>query len=284
MNSTFEEFRPQLFALAYQMLGTRADAEDVVQEAYLRWQAADQEHVLSPRSYLNAVVARLSLDALKSARRRRETYVGTWLPEPVAQTANPLSAAELADTLSLAFLHVLESLSAAERVAFLMREVFGEEYAQIAAVLDTTEANSRQLVTRARQHIRSRRPKRRVAPEAHQAVMREFLTACATENSSQLVQLLRDDATLYSDGGGKVQAALNPIHGADRIVRFLLGVRQKFPVELRPVAVDLGGTASVLLYEGDRINSLMSLDLDEDGHIAGVYIIRNPDKLHAAAP
>ncbi len=284
MNTVFEELRPQLFALAYRMMGTRADAEDIVQEAYIRWQGADHRDVRSARSYLNAVVARLSLDALKSARRTRETYVGTWLPEPIAQSDRPDASLELADTLSVAFLHVLESLSPAERVAFLMREVFGEDYSKVAEILDTSEANCRQLVARARQHVQAKRPKYRVDPDRHREVLREFLAACASDDKNTLVGLLREDSVLYSDGGGKVAAALNPIYGSDRIARFFFGVRHKFPRELRPVAVLAGGIPSVLLYEGDRVDSLLNLDLDDDGRIAGIYIIRNPDKLVAARP
>jgi len=281
MNTAFEEHRPQLFALAYRMLGTRADAEDVVQEAYLRWQSANPEEVRSARSYLNAVVARLSLDALKSARRKRETYVGTWLPEPIASGSgfDPANAVELADTLSVAFLHVLESLTPSERVAFLMHDIFGEEYRDIAEVLETTEGNCRQLVTRARQHVQSRRPKYQVDPQRHQQVLREFLAACAGENKEALLGLLRQESVLYSDGGGKRQAAINPIFGADRIARFFLGIRKKFPANLVPVPAMVGGVPSVLLYDGTTIDSLLSLDLDESGLVQGIYIIRNPDKL-----
>jgi RNA polymerase sigma-70 factor (ECF subfamily) len=279
MISVFDEMRPQLFSLAYRMLGTRADAEDIVQEAFLRWQSADQEEVRNTRSYLNSIVARLSLDALKSARRKREAYVGTWLPEPIEAAPTPAAQAEFADSLSVAFLHVLESLSPAERVAFLMREIFGEDYKEVAGVLETSEANCRQLVTRARQQIQSKRPRFQVDPDHHRAVLREFLTACANEDKTALVGLLREDAVLYADGGGKRQAALNPIYGADRISRFFLGVRAKWPLALRAVPVTVGGTPSVLLYSGDEIDSLVNLDLDEEGRILGVYIIRNPDKL-----
>jgi RNA polymerase sigma-70 factor (ECF subfamily) len=281
MNPTFEEFRPQMFALAYRMLGTRADAEDIVQEAFLRWQSANPAEVRSPRSYLNSVVARLSLDALKSARRKRETYVGTWLPEPIASGSqfNPASTTELADTLSVAFLHVLESLTPSERVAFLMHDVFGEEYREVAKVLETTESNCRQLVTRARQHVQARRPRYQVDPQRHQQVLREFLAACAGENKDSLLGLLRQESVLYADGGGKRQSAINPIFGADRITRFFLGIRKKFPVDLHAVPVMVGGVPSVLLYDGATIDSLLSLDLDESGLIQGIYIIRNPDKL-----
>jgi RNA polymerase sigma-70 factor, ECF subfamily len=279
MMHVFDEMRPQLFSLAYRMLGTRADAEDIVQDAFLRWESADKTEVRNARSYLNSIVARLSLDALKSARRKREAYIGTWLPEPIESAPTPAAQAEFADSLSVAFLHVLESLTPAERVAFLMREVFGEEYKEVAGVLETSEANCRQLVTRARQQIQAKRPRFQVDPERHRAVLREFLTACANEDKTALVGLLREDSVLYSDGGGKARAALNPIYGPDRISRFFLGIRSKWPVDLRVVPIMAGGTPSVLLYAGDQIDSLVNLDLDEDGKVQGVYIIRNPDKL-----
>ncbi len=281
MSTVFEELRPQMFALAYRMMGTRADAEDIVQEAFLRWQTADQGAVQSPPAFLKTIVARLSLDALKSARHNREHYVGTWLPEPLSISPSPAATAEFADSLSVAFLHVLESLTPAERIAFLMREVFGDDYSQVAAILETSEANCRQLVTRARQHIQARRPKYRVDPDRHRAVLREFLAACASDDKNTLVGLLRDDAVLYSDGGGKAPAALNPIFGSDRIARFFLGIRKKIATDLQPVPVFAGGVPSVLLYSGDAIHSLINLDLDDEGRILGIYIIRNPDKLPA---
>jgi len=156
--TSFQQMRPQLFSLAYRMLGTRADAEDIVQDAYLRWRSASIEEVRSPKSYLTTVVARLSLDSLKSARRKRETYVGEWLPEPLVEPPGT-TAVEMAESLSLAFLHVLETLSPDERVAFLLREVFDAGYSEIAATLDTSESNCRQLISRARKHIRARRPR-----------------------------------------------------------------------------------------------------------------------------
>lgn len=275
---SFEELRPQLFSLAYRMMGTRADAEDIVQDAYLRWQSADRERVQSPRSYLNAVVARLSLDALKSARHKRETYVGTWLPEPVAQIED---TSEMADSLSMAFLHVLESLTPAERVAFLMREVFGSGYGEVAGVLETSEANCRQLVTRARTRVREKRPRFNVDPAKHQAMLREFLTACANDDKDALVGILRDDAILYSDGGGKAAAALNPIYGADKVARFCLGVRDKQPEGFRVEPSQVGGLPAAAFTIGESVYTVMTLDLDEDGRIQSIYIVRNPDKLGA---
>lgn len=277
----FEELRPQLFSLAYRMMGTRADAEDIVQDAYLRWQSADRSEIRSAKSYLNAVVARLSLDALKSARHKRESYVGTWLPEPVAQIPSPDAGVEMADSLSMAFLHVLESLTPTERVAFLLREVFGAQYAEVAEVLETNEANCRQLVTRARAQMREKRPRFNVDTAKHQAVLREFITACANDDKTILVGLLRDDAILYSDGGGKAAAALNPVYGADKVARFFIGVRDKQPAGVRIEPSLAGGMPALAFVTDAGVDSLMTLDLNEDGRIQTVYIVRNPDKLGA---
>lgn len=270
----FEDLRPQLFALAYRMMGTRADAEDIVQDAYLRWQTVDPAEVRSARSYLYSIVARLSLDELKSARRKRETYVGPWLPEPIV-TRDPV---ELADSLSIAFLHVLESLSPAERVAFLMREVFDEEYAEIARVLDTTEANCRQLVTRARKQISRRKSRFDADPERHQSVLQSFLAACETGDTAALMELMRGDAVLYSDGGGKASAALNPIVGADRVARFMTGISKKIDSN-ETVPVWSGGLPAVVFSKDGEVRTLLGLDLDDEGRIRTVFIMRNPDKL-----
>jgi RNA polymerase sigma-70 factor (ECF subfamily) len=273
----FQELRPLLFALAYRMLGTRADAEDVVQDAYLRWQSAGVQEVRSPKSYLTTVVARLALDGLKAAHRQRETYVGPWLPEPLVEPMGT-EAVEMAESLSLAFLHLLESLSPAERVAFLLREVFDAGYDEVAAALETSQANSRQIVARARQHIRDRRPRFTVDRDRQMAVLREFLAACATGDPSQLTAMLTEEAVLYSDGGGKVSAALNPIFGADRVVRFLIGISGKLPAVTVQFAEVNGGIGAVLLDAGKPF-IVMALDLTPEGRIGSLYFVSNPDKL-----
>src|SRR5450432_1915692 len=171
MPDPFDELRPRLFSVAYRMTGSRADAEDILQEAFLRWQAAEQTAIESPKAFLTTVVSRLSLDALKAAHRKREVYIGPWLPEPIV---GPVSEpVELAESLSFAFLHLLESLPASERVAFLMREIFDADYKEVAEALETSDANARQLVSRAREHIRARRPRHRVDPERHQQLLGE---------------------------------------------------------------------------------------------------------------
>ena len=273
----FQDLRPLLFGLAYRMLGTRADAEDVVQDAYLRWQSAAAEEVRSPKSYLTTIVARLALDGLKAAHRQRETYVGPWLPEPLVEPMGT-QPVEMAESLSLAFLRLLESLSPSERVAFLLREVFDAGYDEVAAALETSEANSRQIVARARKHIQERRPRFPVDRERQLAVLREFLTACATGDPSQLTALLSEDAVLYTDGGGKVSAALNPIVGADRVVRFLIGIAPKIPA-LSVQFADVNGMVGAILLDAGRPYSVMAFDVTAEGRIANLYIVSNPDKL-----
>jgi RNA polymerase sigma-70 factor (ECF subfamily) len=281
--TTFEEMRPVLFSLAYRMLGMRSDAEDIVQEAYLRWRSAQVEEVRTPKSYLTTVVARLSLDALKSARRKRETYVGEWLPEPLVE-ASGSKGVEMAESLSLAFLHLLESLSPDERVAFLLREVFEAEYAEIASALDTSEANCRQIVTRARKHIRERRPRFPVDRERQQQVLKRFLAACETGDPSRLLPLLGPDVVMYSDGGGKAQAAINPIYGADKVSRFFEGVARKgATMGIHAKFVDVNGEPGALLMQGTHTDTVVSIELDEAGLIELIFLVRNPEKLTSLA-
>jgi RNA polymerase sigma-70 factor (ECF subfamily) len=272
----FEGVRPLLFSIAYRMTGTRADAEDVLQEAFLRWQAADRSGIASPKAFLTTIVSRLSLDVLKAARRKREVYTGPWLPEPiVGPVSEPL---EMAESLSMAFLYVLESLAPEERVAFLMREIFDAPYAEVAETLQTSEANARQLVSRARDHLRSRRPRQRVDPNAHRQLLYEFMRACGEGDATTLVGLLRDDAVLYSDGGGKARAALNPIYGADKIIRFVLGLRRKDIGEFGGFATEINGSAGAVITLDGRLHSVITIEMDE-GRISSIYLVANPDKL-----
>lgn len=275
----FLELRPQLFRLAYRMMGTRADAEDTVQEAYLRWQRAGDEEVRSPKSYLTTVVARLSLDSLKTAQRKREVYVGPWLPEPIVE---PLSErkVEMAESLSLAFLHLLESLSPPERIAFLLREIFDAPYSEVAAALETTEANCRQMVTRARKHIQEHRPRFEVDRERHRGMLADFLKACSTGDASDLMAVLREDVVLHSDGGGRAKAALNPIFGADRVARFFAGLVKKGAVEGVTVRfAEVNGEPGALLYLGGQLTYVVTVEFEEDQKASGIFIVANPEKL-----
>jgi RNA polymerase sigma-70 factor, ECF subfamily len=266
-----------LFSLAYRMLGTRADAEDVLQESYLRWQSAPAE-VNSPKSYLTSVVARLSLDSLKAAHRKRETYVGPWLPEPIIQ-ATQADTMEMAESLSIAFLQVVEALSPVERVAFLLREAFDVSYPEIAEILETSEANCRQLVTRAKNHLRAKRPRFLVDRTRHQEMLHRFLTACASGDLNGFVGLLKEDVVLYSDGGGKVAAALNPIYGEERVVRFLLGIAKKTVGQPGGYLADVNGEPGFVFTLDGAVNSVITLDLDADGLIRRIYAVNNPEKL-----
>lgn len=284
LDNQFEEHRPLLFSLAYRMLGTRADAEDIVQDAWLRWRSASSEEVRAPKSYLTAIVARLSLDSLKSARRKRETYVGEWLPEPIV-TPPGTSAVEMAESLSLAFLHILETLSPDERVAFLLREVFDAEYAEIASTLETSESNCRQLIARARKHIRDRRPRFQVDRARQQSVLEQFLAACQTGDLSHLLPLLSPEVVLHSDGGGKVPATINPIYGADKVSRFFKGLVSKgVAATLRVTFVEVNGNPGALLMRGKDPNTVVSIELGESGLIHRIFLVTNPDKLPGMKP
>jgi RNA polymerase sigma-70 factor (ECF subfamily) len=268
-----------LFGLAYRMLGIRADAEDAVQEAFLRWLRAPDEEIRLPKAFLTTVVSRVSLDMLKSSAKKREVYVGSWLPEPLIDPPAAKSV-EMAESLSFAFVHLLQALSPAERVAFLLREIFDAPYAEIASTLETSEANCRQLVARAAKHIRQRRPRFPVNQQQHREVLSQFLLACASGDPRQLLALLREDVVLRSDGGGKVAAALNPIFGADRVARFFLGIAKKGAIDgIEPRFADVNGEIGALLCHGGLIRSVVVIQLDENHKIADIYLIANPDKL-----
>ena len=284
--AVFAEERPKLFGVAYRMLGSVADAEDVVQETYLRWQEAANggTQVDSPSAYLTTMVSRRCLDELRSARRRREQYVGEWLPEPLLEDdrLDPAASTELADSLSTAFLVVLEALSPGERVAFLLHDVFGYEYPELARILGRGEPACRQLVARARRRVAERRPRFDVSPEVHARLLTEFMHATTAGDIDGLVSLLAEDAVLRSDGGGVVLAARNPIRGADRIVRWFFGVTAKAPpgFVVEPGAVN--GLPGLVMRVDGAIYGVMSIDV-RDGKIQNVYIQINPEKLHASS-
>jgi RNA polymerase sigma-70 factor (ECF subfamily) len=277
----FTQLRPLLFSIAYRMTGTRADAEDAVQEAFLRWQTADRDAIDSPRAFLTTVISRICLDLLKSAHRKREVYVGSWLPEPIVGPAP--EPVELAESLSMAFLHVLESLSPSERVAFLMHDVFDASYSDVADALDTSGANARQLASRAREHLRARRPKTRIKREKHQELLWAFLQACTNGDEATLLGMLKQDAVLYSDGGGKVRAAINPILGADRIVRFILGLREKGIGELRAAPAEVNGEPGAAITRNGQPYMIHAIEVVDD-RIQTIFYVVNPEKLPADFP
>ncbi len=276
----FQELRPRMFGLAYSMLASVADAEDIVQEAFLRWQNA--EDVRQPAAFLTTVVTRLSLDHLKSARARRERYVGPWLPEPLLADHIPdaSEAAELSDSLSMAFLMVLESLTPAERAAFLLREVFGYGYDEIAGMLRTNEPNVRQLVHRSRERIGERRQRFEADKEKQRELLGRFLFAISTGEVEALVELLAEDAVCYTDGGGEVRAARRPIFGPKKIARFLSGIVGDMPRDLESQVVQANGAPAVLLRNREGAWGIFTADASEDKAEA-IYILLNPNKLAA---
>jgi RNA polymerase sigma-70 factor (ECF subfamily) len=281
----FEQHRSLLFSIAYRMLGSVADAEDVVQEAYLRWQQAPEAEVRSPRSYLSAVVTRLSIDRLRSARARREEYVGPWLPEPLlSERAEAVAVLdELDESLSMSFLVLLESLNPVERAVFLLREVFAYDYEEISHIVGKSEANCRQIAHRARQSVAARRPRFERSPEQEERLTRQFVEACMNGDMEGLVGLLSEDVTLWSDGGGKVAAVPYPIHGPERVARFLLGVLRTVPPGFSARRVRINGGPGVVGYVEGHPTSVVALDV-ADGRLRGVRIVVNPQKLRTIPP
>ncbi|MFB0620485.1 RNA polymerase sigma-70 factor [Streptomyces sp. AGS-58] len=283
----FEEHRPFLMGVAYRMLGRVADAEDVVQDAWLRWYQADRTDVREPRAYLVRITTRLAIDRLRQVRSRGEAYVGPWLPEPYltefGDTA-PDSAdrAVLADTVSLAVLVVLESLSPLERAVFVLREAFGYPYAEIAALLDRGEAAVRQLAGRARRHVAERRPRYDVDPARRRDLTERFIAAAVEGDLNGLMSLLAPDVRLVGDSGGKAKAPLRILHTADKVARFLVGVSRSGPPGLALRLVEVNAGPAVLVLSDDRPDSLFQLDIS-DGRVTAVYVVRNPDKLRSLA-
>jgi RNA polymerase sigma-70 factor (ECF subfamily) len=272
--------RPRLFSVAYRMLGSASEAEDVLQEAYLRWQSADRGQVESPQAFLTSIVVRLSIDVLRSARVRREAYVGPWLPEPlvVDQAPGPAEAAELADSVSLAFLVLLEELTPVERAVFLLREVFGYGYPEVAAMVGKSEANCRQLVARGRRHIAERRTRFDADSEHGRELTARFLGACLTGELDDLMEMLAEDVVVWSDGGGKVQAARRPVVGKDKAARFLVGIAAKGGAELVGRLVSVNGQPGAIFGTDGQVRYALALDVLDD-QIVGVRLVANPDKL-----
>jgi RNA polymerase sigma-70 factor (ECF subfamily) len=263
------------------MLGSVMEAEDVVQEAFLRWQGASGREIHAPKSYLSTVVTRLSIDRLCSAKARREEYVGPWLPEPIAtgEGSDVAGAVALGETLSMAFLVLLESLTPVERAVFLLREVFDYDYAEITSLVGKSEDNCRQISRRARQSVAARRPRFESSPEQEERLMGSFLEACMSGDMESLLALLSEDSTLWSDGGGKIRAALNPIYGADRVARFFSGILRKAPPGLVVRRASINGRPGFIGYfEGGRPQSVTTFDVAE-GSIRTIRLVVNPEKL-----
>jgi RNA polymerase sigma-70 factor (ECF subfamily) len=285
----FDELRPSAFAIAYRMLGSVSEAEDVVQEGLLRLHKAGAggERIDSPRAYLSTVVSRLSLDQLRSARVQRETYVGEWLPEPLLASADadPARTAEMADSLSLAFLVLLESLSPEQRAAFLLREVFDEPYDRIAEIVGTSEQNARQLAARARRHVEERRPRFEASRTQREELAARFFAAAEQGDLQALEELLAHDVVLRGDGGGKAPALARALHGRARVARTLTaGLRALTRFGITSRREDVNGQPGALFFdrEGGLIG-VMILDVAE-GQVQAVSSISNPDKLRHLGP
>ncbi|MBA8826511.1 RNA polymerase sigma-70 factor (ECF subfamily) [Saccharopolyspora lacisalsi] len=277
----FEDHRERCFAAAYRMLGSVADAEDTVQEVWLRWSAQDRSGVTNPEAYLVRIATRLALNKLRAARARRESYVGPWLPEPLVTEQAVPDAAEhtlLAESARTAMLVVLETLSPLERAVFVLREVFGDSHEEIANSLDRSSASVRQLSRRAREHVRARRPRFETDRTTQQHVTERFLAACRGGDVEALLELLAPDVTLSADGGGKVRSALNPVHGSDKVARFLNGIRRRLFFERELRLVTLNGEPGALLWRGDVPATAMTVSV-VDGRIRRVFLVANPDKL-----
>ncbi|MFI1483802.1 RNA polymerase sigma-70 factor [Streptomyces sp. NPDC020747] len=287
LTEVFEEHRPVLTGVAYRMLGRVADAEDVVQEAWLRWSGADRSDVREPRGYLVRVTTRLAIDRLRQVQSRKEAYVGPWLPEPYvtdfgATAPDTAERAVLADSVSLAVLVVLESLSPLERAVFVLREAFGYPFADIAVTLDRSESAVRQLAGRARRHVEEKRPRYEVDPAEQRDLTERFLAAATEGDLEGLMSLLAPDVRLVGDSGGRAQAPLRVLESADKVGRFIAGISQKGIADASFRFLEVNGGPALLVLSGDKPDSVLQLDV-VNGRIQCVYIIRNPEKLLSLA-
>jgi len=283
--AVFNEHRSRLYGIAYRMLGTRADAEDMVQEAYVRWHRADMERLRAPEAWLVTATTRLCIDRLRAARTEREAYVGPWLPEPITGTgsAPPADAeSELASDLSVAFLVVLERLAPEERAAFLLHEVFDSGYADIAGILGKSEATCRQIVHRARQRVQQDRPRFKVSEAARGRLLERFLEALRTEDRSALLSLFAADATWTSDGGGRAKAARKVMRSGELVSRFALGIWRRYLKNQTHRLVMVNGQAGLVGFKGQQPSWVLTVETD-GVRILSAYAVVNPDKLKGIA-
>ncbi len=281
---SLETYRSYLFSIAYRMLGSAVDAEDMVQETYLRAQAAPPETIHSLKAYLTTILTRLCMDHLRLARKQREVYVGPWLPEPILtaetpEVGDPEKRVETEESISLAFLVLLEQLQPFERAVFLLREVFDYEFAEIASMLGKSEAACRRSFSRAKLHLREHRPRFPASPQLHRQLLSGYFQAVQMGEIAPLMNLLAEEAVLWADGGGKVkQAALRPITGRDAVARFSLGTRRYWPENARVEREEVNGQPSLVVYAGEKVFSVLTIEV-EDGRIQTIWVIANPEKL-----
>ncbi|GAA2013982.1 RNA polymerase sigma-70 factor [Nocardiopsis rhodophaea] len=276
----FERYRRLLFSVAYDLLGSVADAEDCVQEAWIRWTRDDRSDITDPKSYLVRIATNVSLNRLRAARGRRESYVGPWLPEPLVTMPDVAEEVETADAVSYAMLVVLETLKPVERAVFVLREVFGMPHTEIAEAVGRSEVAVRQLAHRAREHVHARQPRYTPDPDERRRLTERFLAACAEGDVAGLKDLLAEDATVVTDGGGKARSALRPVFGVDKCARFLAGIGAGFQRKSWLVAwAEVNSAPGVVLYDADGTVRAAGLVEAVDGSITQVLLVRNPDKL-----
>ena len=285
--ATFQEYRALLFSIAYRMLGSADEADDVLQDAFVRFQAATSDEIRSPKAFLSTIVTRLCLNQLKSARATHERYVGQWLPEPVPTAEligrnDPERHALDADSISIAFMTLLQNLTPAERAVFVLHEVFDYGYGEIAGMLEKSEPACRQLFSRAKRFIAENRPRFRTTPEEHRRILEAFMRASASGDLEGLTAMLTEDAVFWADGGGKIPgAALKPIRGRAAVVRFVFGLTRHFlPAGATFALADVNGRPTVLVRNANGSAAFVVSVEIEDGRVESIWAIANPDKLH----
>ncbi|RSS82322.1 RNA polymerase sigma-70 factor [Streptomyces sp. WAC06614] len=282
----FDRHRGLLFSVAYRLLGTAADAEDAVQDAWFKWSAADRSQVADAKAYLTRIVSHLAVERLRSTRAKREAYVGPWLPEPVLTEPDVAEAAVDAESVSMAMLVVLESLSPLERAVFVLKEVFAFSHAEIAEAVERSEPAVRQAAHRAREHVRARRPRFAADPSRQRAATERFFAAATGGDVNALMELLSPDVTLWTDGGGKVRQALLPVVGATTVAGWFARIgsvtyQGVAPVDMKAELVTLNGAPGIVFSGPDRVIATVTFDFDADGRITTIHNVANPDKLHA---
>src|SRR5579871_92428 len=280
----FEQYRPLMFSIAYRMLGSASEAEDMVQEAYLRYRTTPPTQIVSHKAFLSTVITRLCLNFLQSARQQRETYIGPWLPEPVLTEVDdlfaPVRQTELRESLSIAFLTLLEQLTPPERAVFLLREVFDYDYAEIARMIDKEEAACRQMFSRAKRHITQFRPRFKPTPEAHRQMLNQFIRAVTTGELDGLMKLLSQDVTLWADGGGKARGAvLRPLQGREAVARFMIASTRFAPDDATIELTQVNGEAAIVIRTDAQVIVVLSIAEDQ-GSISEIRAMGNPDKLN----
>jgi RNA polymerase sigma-70 factor (ECF subfamily) len=284
--AAFEEYRVLLFSIAYRMLGSVSDAEDMLQDAFVRWQRASNHDIESPKAFLITIVSRLCINYLESARVRREEYVGEWLPEPLVTEATRESpdAVEAGEAVSMALLLLLERLSPSERAVFLLQEIFGYKHAEIAAALGLSEANCRQLLRRARHHVQKARPRFKSSPDEHLALLLRFRQAAESGDMEQLLTMLSDDVVFHSDGGGKAPSLPKPLYGRTNVAKVIVhGSRRFGPQDYTRKIVSIHGQPAVVSYRDGKPQAVFTIEA-RDGRVEAIYIISNPEKLRHLPP